>query len=373
MRIAIDATPLTCATGGIRRYVVELTRALALETPDDDIVLLTDQPGWEVPEELRALPNVQAPPPDSHPLRGILREKLRAKWWSAGLPAALAHHRIDVFHGADFAVPYLPLRPSVLTVHDLSPWKEPPLGAVGSGRIRSRTPFLFGLATLIVTPTGAVKRELMDRFAIPSSRIAVTPLAARDDWRPVSDTVVTDGLRARGLRQPFLAALATPQPRKNIERLMEAWQAARNLCPNLGLVCVGSLHGDTIKRYRQEGLEIFPFLSDSEWRTLLSGAVAFVYPSLYEGFGLPVLEAMQLGVPVITSQDAAIREVAGAAALHVDVANTKLLTAALVEVSTNSGLRAELKAKGIQRSAQFCWRATAVLTRQSYVEAIRRF
>ncbi len=365
MRIAIDATPLTCATGGIRRYVVELTRALALHSADDEIVLLTDQDGWEIPEKLRGLANVQAPPARSH--------RLRAKWWSAGLPAALARHRIDVFHGTDFAVPYLPLRPSVLTVHDLSPWKEPPLGAVGSGRVRSRTPFLFGLPTLIVTPTEAVKRELTDHFSIARSRITVTPLAASDEWFPISDTVVTEGLQARGLRQPYLAALATPQPRKNVESLLQAWQMARTLCPNLGLVCVGTLQGDTIKRYGREGLDIIPFLPDPEWQILLSGAVAFVYPSLYEGFGLPVLEAMQLGVPVITSQDAAIREVAGTAALHVDVTNRKSLTAALVEVSTNSGLRAELKSKGIQRSAQFGWRATASLTRQSYVEAIRRF
>jgi alpha-1,3-rhamnosyl/mannosyltransferase len=278
-----------------------------------------------------------------------------------------------LWHGADFAIPYLPLRPAVLTVHDLSPWKEPPLGAIGADRIRSRTPFLFQMATLMVTPTRAVKRELTDRFSIAPSRVAVTPLAGREDARPVPVTDVTSWLRGKEFKRPYLAALAGPQPRKNIERLLQAWLAARRQCPDLGLVCVGSLHGDTIKRYRQQGLEIFPFLADPELRILLSGAVAFVYPSLYEGFGLPVLEAMQLGVPVITSQDAAICEVAGTAALHVNVADSKLLTKALVEVSTNSGLRAELRSKGIQRSSEFSWRATALLTRQTYVEAIRRF
>jgi glycosyltransferase involved in cell wall biosynthesis len=232
---------------------------------------------------------------------------------------------------------------------------------------------LFHLAAVIVTPTQAVKRELSDRFGIAPSRIAVTPLASRRDTPAIPETVITSWLHAKNLQRPYVAALAAPQPRKNTERLLEAWSQARRACPGLRLVCVGSVHGDTMKRHRQEGLEVFPFLADPELQILLSGAVAFVYPSLYEGFGLPVLEAMQLGVPVITSQDAAICEVAGEAVLHVDVTDSKLLTKALVEVSTNSGLRAELKSKGIQRSSQFSWRATALLTRQTYVEAIRRF
>jgi glycosyltransferase involved in cell wall biosynthesis len=335
LRIAIDATPLTCATGGIRRYVVELTRALALGFPGDELILLSDQEGWQLPDELRDIPNVQAPPPYQHPLLG---KWLRRKWWSAGLPAALRRHRADVFHGTDFSVPYLPLRPSVLTVHDLSPWKEPPLRAIGAGRIRSRTPFLLRLATLVVTPTLAVKQELVERFAVAPSRVAVTALAAREGGQPPRETDVTDWLLHKGIQQPYLVALADPQPRKNIDRLIEAWRAARAACPDLRLVCVGDVHGDTMERYGQDGLRILPFLADSELQFLLSGAVAFVYPSLYEGFGLPVLEAMQLGVPVITSQDAAIGEVAGAAALLVDATNTKLLTESLVEVSTSSGL-----------------------------------
>jgi glycosyltransferase involved in cell wall biosynthesis len=289
------------------------------------------------------------------------------------LPAALRRHRADVFHGTDFSVPYLPLRPSVLTVHDLSPWKEPPLRAIGAGRIRSRTPFLLRLATLVVTPTLAVKQELVERFAVAPSKVAVTPLAAGEGVKPPRETDVTDWLLNKGIQRPYLVALAGPQPRKNIDRLIEAWRAARAACPDLRLVCVGDVHGDTMERYGQDGLRILPFLADPELQFLLSGAVAFVYPSLYEGFGLPVLEAMQLGVPVITSQDAAIGEVAGAAALLVDATNTKLLTESLVEVSTSSGLRADLKSKGIQRSSQFSWRVTALLTRRTYVEAIRRF
>lgn len=366
MRIAIDATPLTCETGGIRRYVVELTRALALQAPGDEIFLLTDEPGWPLPETLRELPNVQAPRPE--------QQRFRRKWWSLGLPWALARYRIDVFHGADFAVPYLPLRPSVLVVHDLSPWKKPPLRAAGAERVRSRTPHLLRLATMLVTPTLAVKQELAEYFHIASSKIVVTALAARDDFQAPPGADVTTWLRQHGgVCPPYLVAFASAQPRKNLDRLLEAWQAARRICPDLSLVCVGSFGDATIKRYGLDGLRILGPMADQRLQLLLSGAVAFVYPSLYEGFGLPVLEAMQLGVPVVTSQDAAIGEVAGGAALQVDVTSTELLARAIVEVAGNPRLQADLRAKGIQRSSQFSWRAAALLTRQTYVEAIRRF
>jgi glycosyltransferase involved in cell wall biosynthesis len=352
---------------------VELTRALALQSPGDEIFLLTDQPDWQLPETLRAVPNVRAPRPE--------QQRFRRKWWSLGLPWALARYGIDVFHGADFAVPYLPLRPSVLVVHDLSPWKKPLLRAAGAERVRSRTPHLLRLATMLMTPTRAVKRELAEHFAIASSKIAVTALAARDDFQAVSGSAVTSWLRQHGgVCPPYLVALASPQPRKNFGRLLEAWQAARRICPDLSLVCVGSFEDATInfedatiKRYGPDGLRILGPMADQTLQLLLSGAVAFVYPSLYEGFGLPVLEAMQLGVPVITSQDAAIGEVAGGAALQVNVTSTALLARAIVEVAGNPRLQADLRAKGIQRSSQFSWRATALLTRQTYVEAIRRF
>ena len=365
MRIAIDATPLTCATGGIRRYVVELTRALALQSPGDEIFLLTDQADWQLPATLRELDNIRAPRPEP--------QRFRRKWWSLGLPLALARYRIDVFHGADFAVPYLPLRPSVLVVHDLSPWKNAPLRAAGAERVRSRTPHLLRLATLLVTPTLAVKRELADHFQIARSKIVVTALAARDDFRPLSGVDVTNWLRLHGVRQPYLVALSSPQPRKNLHRLVVAWQAVQKIRPDLRLVCVGAFEEATIKRRLPDGLLVLEPLADAGLQSLLSGATAFVYPSLYEGFGLPVLEAMQMGVPVITSQDAAISEVAGDAALRVDATSTESLTRAVVEVAGNPRLQADLRAKGIQRSSQFSWRTTALLTRQTYVEAIRRF
>jgi glycosyltransferase involved in cell wall biosynthesis len=114
-------------------------------------------------------------------------------------------------------------------------------------------------------------------------------------------------------------------------------------------------------------------LSDTEIRGLLWGAIAFVYPSLYEGFGLPILEAMHAGAPVITSLDPAISEVTAGAAFQVDAAQTAALRQAIVDVLTNEPLRVRLQARGAERANQFSWRSTALLTRAVYVEALRRF
>src|SRR5579871_2157527 len=157
MNIALDATPLTAQTGGVRRYVQELSRALAELHPEDTICLMSDQP-FEHPAP--GIKNLRVG-------RGA-RNVLERRWWSFGLQAELKRLRVDVFHGTDFAVPYLPVRPSVMTVHDLSPWKNPTWHADG-GRVKTRTPVLLrlGLATLLITPSEAIRREVMEVFHIP--------------------------------------------------------------------------------------------------------------------------------------------------------------------------------------------------------------
>ncbi|MBL8209549.1 MAG: glycosyltransferase family 4 protein [Bryobacterales bacterium] len=337
MKVALDATPLVEPAGGIRRYTVELAQALARNYPEDEVRLVSDQA--------------------YQPLRdaGIRQERVSAgRWWSLGLPRWLRQERIDLFHGTDFAVPYLPVRPAVMTVHDLSPWRF----REGSERVRRRVPWLlrFGLATMIITPSEAIRRELLATFPVSPEEVRAVPLAAASHLKP---TLPTAG------QQPYFLYVGALEPRKNLETLVEAWSGLEGI----DLILAGRPRPGFSVAARP-GLRILGEVAEHELASWYSGALAAVYPSQYEGFGIPVLEAMQCGAPVITSLDPAIRETAGDAALSVADAG---LRHALRRVASDPALRAELRANGLRRAAQFSWDRTAQLTHDVYRTALRRY
>ena len=351
-------------TGGIRRYVVELVRALAEQFPDDHYHLLTDQPDTQRPEEWANCPNIITDRLQSNPLT--------AKWWSLGLPMELARRDIDIFHGTDFAIPYLPERPSVLTLHDLAPWKPPPIRPPGSARVRRRTPPLVRIATRIITPSNAVRGEAADFFSIPESRIHATPLAATTRLTTSAAEDSAGMIQRRlGVKKPYLLYVGSAEPRKNLARLTEAWRRARGAVPSLSLVLVGEGHSGPEEAPEDPGLFLPGHLKDKEIAQLLSRTAAFVYPSLYEGFGLPVLEAMLAGAPVITSNDPAVAEVTAGAAVQVDGTSQEQLNAAVLRVIRDPALQRRLRENGRRRACRFSWQSTATITRAVYADAIR--
>jgi glycosyltransferase involved in cell wall biosynthesis len=351
--IALDATPLTVSTGGVGRYTLELARALASEYPDDEYWLLSDQP-------------FQAPngPPNLH-AGGRPRNPAERKWWIWGLDREMRRHGVELFHGTDYSVPYAPLRPSVMTLHDLSPWLDPTWQPDAS-RVRRRTPRLLrmGLATMVITPTEAVRRAAIERFSLAPDRVVAVPLAANDLFRPTSP-VVKPG------EYPYFLFVGTREPRKNIARLLEAWREVRKALA-VDLVLAGRARADFPALPEEPGLRVLGEVPDSDLPGLYSGALACVYPSLYEGFGLPVLEAMQCGALVITSRDPAILEVGGDAAIHVDTENMAALVEVMRAATTNPDGFDELRERALARAAQFSWRNTARRTREVY-EAARAF
>ena len=277
MRIAIDATPLIKPAGGIPRYVAELALALAQGFPEDEIHLLSDQTDLHIDARLRRQANVVLDPPGGPRFFG--------KWWSAALPWELKRRGIDVFHGTDFAVPYVPAVPSVMTVHDLSPWKPEPIRPPGSDRVRSRAPKLFGIARRIVTPTAAVARELAATFDVPEAKIAVVAHGVRSDYQPPPEEDVTKQLHEFGVAQPYLLYVGSREPRKNLAMLEDAFAAVRVRRPEAMLATAGP---DPAPREAAGVRHIGP-LSEKQLSVFLSRASAFLYPSLYEGFGLPVV------------------------------------------------------------------------------------
>jgi glycosyltransferase involved in cell wall biosynthesis len=353
--VALDGTPLTEPTGGVARYTWELARTLAESFPDDQYWLLSDQP-FAIPVD-RPL-NLHS---GSRPASAIDR-----RWWLWGLQREMDRRHIELFHGTDFSVPYVPMgRPSVMTVHDMSPWGHADADwNHASTRVRWRTPQLLrlGIVDAIITPSEVVRREVVEQFQVPDRSVIAVPLAAREMFHPVEG----DPPEA-----PYLLFVGTIEARKNIVRMVEAWQGLHSRFA-VELWMVGRVREGFLPPDEIPGLRYLGAVDDADLPALYSGAIACVYPSLYEGFGLPVLEAMQCGCPVIASRDPAIVEVSGNSVIHVDAEDTAALSGAMASLIEHETRRTTLRELGLRRAAQFNWRDTARLTREVYAAACAR-
>jgi glycosyltransferase involved in cell wall biosynthesis len=323
MRIGIDATPLTGPGGGIARYTRELARALAEQ---DEVLLLGPGAG---------------------------------RWWSLGLPRELKARAADVFHGTDFAVPYRRVCPSVMTLHDLSPWMDPAWHSAAQ-RVRRRTPWLLRLRrpTLVITPTEAVRRQAIERFGLPAGFVHAVPHGVS---LPYAETSAAGN---------YFLVLGTLEPRKNLPRAIEAWREVRRT-HDVELWLVGRRRDDAPALPDEPGLRWLGEVEDARLPALLQGARAVLYPSLYEGFGLPVLEAMNCGAVVIATTDEAVSEVAGDGALRADPRVTREWVQAMRAVLEQPALAQAMREAGRKRAKIFTWARTAELTRAVYTEAIR--
>jgi glycosyltransferase involved in cell wall biosynthesis len=332
MRVAIDATPLTLSSGGLARYTSELTLALSAQFPEDEYTLVSS--GGE-------------------PL-----------WWLWGVQRKMTRNRSTLFHGTNFEVPYLPTRPSVMTLHDLSPWMDNTWHHAAD-RVRSRAPALIqlGIATMIITASESVRRQAIAHFRIHPDRIVSVPLAASASFKPIPGQIANP---------PHFLYLGTLEPRKNIPLLLEAWRPVRDK-HGIQLVLAGLRRQDFPALPDEPGLRILGEVPDDDLPALYSQALAFLYPSLYEGFGLPVLEAMQCGACVITSTDPAIAEVIGDAGPRLDPRDPRPWTETLLACARGGDWLEQQRSQSLARACQFSWERTAARTREVYLEAQRRF
>ncbi len=256
-------------------------------------------------------------------------------------------------------MPYVPRRPSVLTLHDLSPWMDAAWHS-GADRVRRRTPLLIGLglATMIVTPSEAVRKQAIEKFRVHPRRIHAVPHAAAACFRPIA---------APPPSPPYFLYAGTLEPRKNIPGLIAAWREVRRR-HSVDLVLAGRRRSDFAQLSPEPGLQIIGEVSDERLVELLASTLAFVYPSFYEGFGLPVLEAMQCGACVITSRDPAISEVAAGAAIQ--AGSHAELVRAMLDMAAHPEAAEAWRERGLRRAAGFSWRRTAQLTHEVYEHAL---
>jgi glycosyltransferase involved in cell wall biosynthesis len=326
-KIFLDGTPLSGPPGGIRRFAEELFKALPAQWPEAEFALLSDQ---------------QDPKPQGW----------RKRWWSLGLPAALREQKANLFHGVDFAVPYIPVCPTIMTVHDLSPWILPdPLNQ----RVRERAGWLLRLRvpTLIHTPSSHVRHELIERFDWPEDRVFAIPLAAAPHLRPH---------KSNPTQLPYILSVATLEHRKNLPILLQACEILWNEGLDFDLLLAGQpREGFTLppNKRTQNRIHCLGYVDEAALPSYFSNALCTVYPSLYEGFGLPVLEAMQCGSPVLASDIPVLRETGADAALYAPPNEPNAWAAALKSLLENEAERERRRALGLARAAEFSWAKTA--------------
>lgn len=373
MRIGLDGKVLTLRAGGTGRYAINLTRAMLAEAaarrPDLRFVIFTGpQTSRAVMEEFRGACDECFIGAKSSVVRSLTL-----------VPAALRRRRIDVFHGMDHVgVPFVGKSGKyVATVHDVIPLILPEtftlrhrlVARAALARVRRK-------ADLVIVPSLAVKDDVERRLGLPADRVVVTPEGCEPRFRPAAARTVAEVAARYRLPPRYLLAVGVQDPRKNLTALLQAFARLRrhgDVDAGVQLVLAGTqgrLAAPLARTVRTLGLEsavVLPgFIDDDDLPAVYSGAAVFVFPSLYEGFGLPVLEAMACGAPVVTSNAASMAEVAGGAAMLVDPRDVAGLAAAVAQVLHDERLRERLRDAGLARARRFSWKTAARQTLDAY-------
>jgi len=370
--------------GGVGRYV----RALATHLPTEAAVdrgavefLVARHP----PGRLAAagLPTDRGPRPEppGSPAASTRRlawpGRLLTRAWVTlrrpALPAGLLE-RLDLVHATSAAVPPVRGRPLVATVHDLAFRHYPEAYPAAGRRYHDRSArIVAGEAARVLVPSEATARDLAELYGVDRGRVTVIPLGVEVPDEP-DHAGARRLLGELGVRGPFLLSVGTLEPRKNLPRLLDAFGEAAAELPDHWLVVVGPVGWGPRLRPTWDSVRVklAGRVGDATLHALYQAADGLAYPSLYEGFGLPVLEAMANGLPVLTSDRSSLPEVAGGAALLVDPLDRAAIAAGLVRLAGDAALRDRLTEAGRRRAAGFSWRATAAATWATYREVAER-
>lgn len=360
MRIGINAALSSTRDGyrqtGISRYISELVAGIErVKDPSDKLLLFGHKTG----------------PIKENPMA-------RIAWEQLGLPVNIATRRLDVFHTPIGAVPLLSTAPTVVTVHDLAFLKYP------DQLPRSRRSWLIAAtrmsvrrAAKIITVSQATARDLQEWLNVPDDRIQAIPLATSGNVQRVEGTSLDVFRMKWNIDRPYVLAVGTLEPRKNLPTLLRAFAKIKDDVDHQ-LVLVGPegwLTGE-LKATLQElnlgdRVRLTGFVSDEELGGWYSAADLFAFPSYYEGFGLPSIEAMRCGAPVLASDNSAFPEVIGQAGVMIPAADEKAWADSMLDLLTDSGKRETLRQRGFTRANLFSWDRTAQSTYDVYREVAK--
>ena len=379
MHIGLDGLPLTAPKTGVGHYTFELARALACIEPASQFEIVYPS----------SFPAISLAEPNGAPLPANLkldRERvgpLGRHWWSVGLPRYVSRSKLELFHGTNYDIPLWRRCATVVTIHDLSQLLHSETHEKRSvKRAQRRLPHMARAADAIITPTESVRRDVCEVLKVSPDKVFAIPEAARACFRPLTFAETADARNSFGIGDDFLLTVGTIEPRKNLSVLVNTFADVARARPQAKLQLViaggrgwlsGPLFEAIAKSPARDRIVLTDYLHDDDLRALYSSCRAFIYPSIHEGFGLPPLEAMACGAPVIASRIPALEETTGGAALLFDPKSAAELVQKILELLENENAQRELSAAGRRRAAEFSWEKTARLTWSVYEEALRRF
>ena len=367
MRIAIDAHSVGARLGGNETYAINLIESLAEIDQDNQYTLyVTKQQALD--RFADRWPNFAVRL--TRPHTPLVRIPLT-------LSRELRRHPVDLLHVQYTAPPFAPC-PIVTTIHDLAFEHLPETFNRRSWmQLRLTVRNTARRAAQIITVSEYSRQDIIKTYGIRPELITVTPEAASEDFRRVNDGNEVRLMRETyGIERDYILSLSSIQPRKNLVRLIEAYSLLRQSHPEgklPQLVLAGKrgwLDNEIMRAAQRDELSadirFTGYVADEHLNALYSGAVCFVYPSYFEGFGLPILEAMKCGTPVVAGNRTSIPEVSGEAALLFDPFDLHSLVEALKQILNDSEYRATLSAKGLKRANEFSWQRAARLTLAVY-------
>ena len=304
-------------------------------------------------------------------------ERFNTLWLDWYLPFRMVRDRIDLFHGPSFFVPTSRRAKRIVTIHDLSPVLFPELyRGISSQAIIQRTRVAIEDADAVVADSEHTRRDVINIFGVKPEKVRTIYLGIDSDYgRPVDETYIEEVRQRYSLPERFVFHVGSYHPRKNTELILEAVKLLKEKGIDMPLVLSGkkTVHFERLRRLvcdlrLDDSVTFLGYLSDDEVRAFYSAATALVYPSLYEGFCLPIIEAMASGLPCIVSDEACLPEIAGDAAVIVPADEPEQVAAEIVRVAENAEVREMLVAKGLERAKRFAWKETARRTLSLYEE-----
>lgn len=364
MRIGVDARLMHHQKAGISKYTWHLLQALAAQNLEDEFITFQHRKHHE---PIIRRPNFR---------RATLYAPVHTRLEQYLLPLELLRFPLDLIHATDFIQPMYARLPAVITVHDLAFLHFPHFMTANSAAYYGQIDRAVRAAAAVIVPSESTKQDLIAMLGVPNAKISVIYEAAAQMFTPLP----AEKARARvardfGLTQPFFLCVGTIEPRKNISALLHAFHHLRTRynVQDVTLALAGGkgwLYDETLETVSKlalgDSVRFLGRVSDDALHSLYAAARCTVHPALYEGFGLPPLEAMACGTPVIVSNVSSLPEVVQDAALLFDPNNVEEIAVAMHRLLSDDALHAELSEKALRRAGCFSWERAAAATLEVY-------